>query len=1025
MESSIRDEAERPGETRGAHLPEVTTHRDAPAQPADCQRAQDLLFGPVLGGPVGEWSECGDREKIDRFDLQGRLWYGGMGIVYQAFDPELGREVAIKILYQGSSESGAARSRLLREAQAMARLSHPNVLTVYESGTYEGLVYIAMELVEGVGLRKRCAQANSWREVVELFRDAAHGLAAAHAVPLIHRDFKPENVIVGNDGRVRVLGSGLARICATPASGMLAESRAASTGTGSAGVETAEHTGAAPRRADPFLVQTLTSTGPVMGPSPYMAPEQLSDHVASPRSDQYSFCVALYEVLHGILPFASSGSSSTTTAECVDAPLCRELRPAPKGTKGAGAPAAIRSLIRRGLSANPDKRFPSMDALIVELDRALARGRRRRRLLTTTGIISVALFSGYLGAKSPESAETCAGWAASMSEDVWSSTRRAALAEAFARSGVPQAMPIWEIIDERVDAYVDTWRRIQRDACSPNQSLGPQGQRLAELRSACLSNARGELNALLAVMNEPEQTIVFHGIQAVGDLPSLARCSDDEVLLATVPLPQEPAVATAVERARAKASEIRALRRAGLYSRALAEVEVLRESVDRLDYLPLKAEFELLLGQIEFDNAHFDAAQSSYERAYWVGIDTSHDGVAVPAAINLAALLGERQASIEAGLAWTRQAEASLRHHASSELQEVALEQARGRILRVAGRPEEARKHLDAAHQRIYSINEADDFDIAVLLRDLSLVAIDQGHPDEAIKFHTDALMLARRAFGEEHPLVGTCLSMVGSVHHSISRYEEACRYFDEALDLFARVYGDSHPEIANTLNSLGMTYDKLERSEEAEEAYRRALAIRREHLGDAHPDVAATLDNLARSHVKRGKLDEAGAMMMSAEEILRRTFGPEHPQVAANLLSQADLAHRRGELEKARGMAVDARKIYIATEGGEHPDVACALLKEAAVLIQAGSPEAALGPARRALEIRSRVGMSPALAAEARLRVGQALWRSGGDRQAARAMIREGSDAIVELPELRAEFDAWIQEEVARSGESPLATLQ
>ena len=196
--------------------------------------------------------------RVDRYEIRRRLGEGGMGVVYAAYDPELDREVAIKLLrlHAADGDTLPARTRLLREAQAMARLAHPNVVTVYDVGEWHEQVFIAMEIAGGT--LRAWQDGRPWREVVAMYRDAARGLAAAHAAGLVHRDFKPDNVLIGHDGRVRVTDFGLARAAGEP--GERAEVGAAMSG---------------------MLGTPLTETGTVMGTPAYMAPEQIA---AAPRS---------------------------------------------------------------------------------------------------------------------------------------------------------------------------------------------------------------------------------------------------------------------------------------------------------------------------------------------------------------------------------------------------------------------------------------------------------------------------------------------------------------------------------------------------------------------------------------------------------------------------------------------------------------------------------------------------------------------------------------------------------------------
>ena len=289
-------------------------------------------------------------DRISRYVIGERIGAGAMGIVHAAFDPELRRRVAIKLLVQ------RADARLLREAQALARVSHPNVIPIYDVGTHEGGVFLAMELVDGESLTAWLAsRARSPAEIVGVLTAAGRGLAAAHAAGLVHRDFKPDNLLVGRDGRVRVTDFGLARDRGEPDSAPAAES-------------------------SDFLAGELTRPGTLVGTPVYMAPELLAGGVAEARSDQFSFCVTAYEALYGHRPFAAR-----TIGELRRAVVERQVRDEPRG---AGVPGSLRRLILRGLSPRPEDRFASMDDLLT----ALARRRPRvpRRLLAAALVTLVA-----------------------------------------------------------------------------------------------------------------------------------------------------------------------------------------------------------------------------------------------------------------------------------------------------------------------------------------------------------------------------------------------------------------------------------------------------------------------------------------------------------------------------------------------------------------------------------------------------------------------------------------------------------
>jgi serine/threonine protein kinase len=275
----------------------------------------------------------------ERFQLLEPLGIGGMGVVYTAFDSKLQRKVAVKRLRElavaGSAER--RRARFLREAQLLASLSHPNVLTVHDVGVDPEL-YVVMELVDGWPMSRWISEATprpDWRRILDLYLQAGRGLSAAHQLGVVHRDVKPENILVARNGRVLIGDFGLAGL-AEVASGT----------------------------PDPSALPTgLTQTGSVLGTPAYMAPEQHEGKPADALSDQFSFCVSLYESLHGRRPFAGQTAGEIAAA-------VRNGQP-PAG--GDGIPREVDRVIARGLAVAPARRYPSMDALLSALAEASAR----------------------------------------------------------------------------------------------------------------------------------------------------------------------------------------------------------------------------------------------------------------------------------------------------------------------------------------------------------------------------------------------------------------------------------------------------------------------------------------------------------------------------------------------------------------------------------------------------------------------------------------------------------------------------
>ncbi|HEY0251545.1 MAG TPA: serine/threonine-protein kinase, partial [Kofleriaceae bacterium] len=307
--------------------------------------------------------------KIGRFIVTGELGSGGMGIVYSAHDRELDRRVALKVL-RAAAATDEERMRMLREGQAMARVTHPNVITVYEVGVEGNLVFLAEELLDagtlGGWLEK---QPRSERDIVEKFVAAGHGLAAAHKAGLVHRDFKPDNVLLGKDGRVRVSDFGLARALG-PDEDLPAATRA--------------NMARAQMDLSRSPMSPLTRTGAVMGTPMFMAPEQHLGERADERSDQFAFCVALYYALYGDWPFPGK-----TSVALADAVIAGRMAKPPKQI-----PARLRKLLLRGLANKPSERYPSMDALLAEL--SVTPGRRGRMILVAA-VIAVVVAGGVIG----------------------------------------------------------------------------------------------------------------------------------------------------------------------------------------------------------------------------------------------------------------------------------------------------------------------------------------------------------------------------------------------------------------------------------------------------------------------------------------------------------------------------------------------------------------------------------------------------------------------------------------------------
>jgi hypothetical protein len=329
---------------------------------AACALCHEVITGLIQGTPSDPGAGPGDATfdgrgpggvlrlspgaRVGRYVIDERIGVGGMGVVYAAVDSELERRVAVKLLRPDRDGTLATqgRERLLREARTLASLSHANVVTVFDVGTHDGHLFLAMELVDGgnfgAWLRR---ERRSTPEIVDRLLEAGRGLAAAHAAGVVHRDVKPDNILVGRDGRARVTDFGLARSDPGADGAPDAAGRAA---------------------------RDLTRTGTLLGTPAYMAPEQWQRAATGPATDQWAFCATLYEAVAGVRPF-SVEDAAARTAQIAEGRLAA---PAP----GRTVPPWLRAIVVRGLRADPAERWPSMDAVVA----ALGRGRNRRRRLT-------------------------------------------------------------------------------------------------------------------------------------------------------------------------------------------------------------------------------------------------------------------------------------------------------------------------------------------------------------------------------------------------------------------------------------------------------------------------------------------------------------------------------------------------------------------------------------------------------------------------------------------------------------------
>jgi eukaryotic-like serine/threonine-protein kinase len=539
------------------------------------------------------------RPKLGRYDVLELVGEGGMGTVFTAYDPRLDRRVAIKLLRRTSDE-GQRRARLLREAQALARLSHPNVVTVHEVWEEGGEIYVAMELVQGEDLAAWQRERRPWREVLAAYRQAGEGLAAVHDAGMVYRDFKPHNAIRRErDGVVKLLDFGLARI---EAEDTLPSHE--TSGEGAGGDAGPARTGAADR---------LTRPGAIMGTPAYMAPEQLAGAPVDARSDQFCFCVALWEGLFGQLPVVRALGAGGARLD--------EHRAEPP--RDSDVPGWLRRVLERGLARDPGARYPSMHALLRELGRD--RAARRRRALGAAAAVLLTVGGGLVIAELRASATSCV----EVRRGIEPVARKAVRAGVLTGAGAG-GRETWELLAPRLDRYADALVDAREQTCEAHRRGLVPSEHYA-LQVACVARREAGLLELIERLERADPAATRDANKAIAELPSPASCGDLGALLAEEPPPADAALAARVGALRQELARVATEEAVGAYARAAERAAAVVDEARALGHAPLRAEALLRWGSARLQAGEAEA-MGPLDEALWLSLSTEQRAIAAEAA---------------------------------------------------------------------------------------------------------------------------------------------------------------------------------------------------------------------------------------------------------------------------------------------------------------------------------------------------------------------------------------------------------
>lgn len=644
-----------------------------------------------------------DAVTFGRYVLLEELGSGGMGIVYAALDPDLNRKVALKLLRGDRHAAGRPEDskRLLREAKAMARLHHPNVVTVHDVGQIDDRIFVAMEFVDGPTLKQYFAdEPGDWRDVMRIMLAAGRGLEAAHQAGMIHRDFKPENVLLGKDDSVKVLDFGLARAPDPPKS------------------ESSQD--------DEEPERYLTRPGVVLGTPLYMSPEQHRALPLDERADQFSFCATLYEGVFCQRPFTGKNRAALAVQACngrvaevpADSPV----------------PQHVRNAILRGLRPEVGDRWPSMRALLDALERDPARA--RRRLALTVGAVGVGV-AALVGAFIPRTGhDPCEGVTDSLQE-TWNDTAREQLRSRMVAGGEPWAGTSAETAGTLVDAWAEQWSTARRDVCEATRVRHEQSTEYETLRSACLEHQRAAAHSVLEQLEAKDAVAIASALPAPEDCTTQAHIhwlrehpEADERAIAIARLSIQSAAPSdaSIETGRTLLTTSRELE--DPMAQALIEVAVARQLLARED---------------------LDAAAGSFEHAAQTALGIDAPAIATQAWIGLANTELRRDNPTRAEL-WLRFARAELGKLATPAALEAEVQLVTARVASARGRHEEAAEAARDALQRLERRHGAQHLAVVRGRETLAQVLEAAGDTTQAGQHRQDASAMRTALLGTDHP---------------------------------------------------------------------------------------------------------------------------------------------------------------------------------------------------------------------------------------------------------------------------------
>ena len=842
-----------------------------------------------------------------------------MGVVLAAHDPDLDRAVAIKLVRPKSESSNteAAQQRMLREAQSMAKIAHPNVVAVHQVGFQSDQLFIAMEFIDGRTLRAWSGErSRSLAEVLDVFAAAGRGLAAAHAAGLVHRDFKPDNVLVSHDGRVAVTDFGLVGIA------------------GAAASEAAPTASADAPRLSASADVTLTATGSIMGSPAYMAAEQHKGGEVDHRADQFAFCVSLWEALYGQRPF-----HRPTLAELVYATLDGTV-PQPSRTAVAGSvPGAVERALRRGLLPDPEARWPSMQALLARL-RYDPKAASRRIAAGVGAVFGIGLLGAGVtwGLRNDDRPGCDTG--ADRRAEVWNEDLRAKLSAGLRSTGAALASEADKAVGGRLNGWATAWEGEYRDACEATAHRGEQSGALLDQRMRCLERSRADVGRLVsALIDTRDPQVVAKATAAAASRTVLAQCAPERLHDSAHQGAAEALALAAPVRESIDAAVL--LDALGKSAEAVAALEALRPQVDALGQDAVLAELLLHTGRMLARAGRPADSESALKEAIATAAETGANDVEAEAMLALADTVGSHLGDAKRALGILAGAASAVRRATDPAL-EAYYERAMGGILYMTQQHELSEEHLRTAVALDLAASDDRSRSLSATYNVLAVLLGDLARTDEALAAYQEALTYTEAHFGAGHPNLAVILNNRAGVYRSVGRRDEAREDHNRALEILHRSLGDAHPWVSMSHEGLGILAQESGDLDVASTHFAKTLAIREASYGSEHPTVASSLHNLASIAFMSAEPLKASTLWLRARAIWVANGGEHQPSIADVDQNLAQVAVQTGDLELAQRRFKSALQISQVVFGEEHPQLVIILANYADTLQSQGKcPEA------------------------------------------------------------------------------------